>query len=737
MQSKAHLALSVTVLLVSCTAHAVDTNLSAVGFTGLAVTPNANLLGWGRAEFTYDSQLPGIVRRPGGHNYVLGFGLLPNLEIAGRLAANSPQNSNCFVEDCGARDLSASLKAGIGLDRAGRYRVAAGVTDVGGAATYFRSYYAVGTFSEGPLALSAGLARRTGAGIAGSRSPLDGPFASAAWQPVPWIRAHVEYTDKNAWAGVRLFAPRPWLPEGWLAHVGANVRATDSRLTERTWWSVGLSIPLYRTPNFPGSGASARAPIQPASALPVTAGTSTSPEPLVPAQPPAASALPAAAPASDVQLMQLVRVLEGAGLEDLWVGRMPDGSIAIRANNNTYNWNSLDALGAALGSIAQVLQEHRSGYRLILMQRQIPLVAVTGQADCLAAWIAEHAAACPAGEVSTPGTMILDRLHAGADWLTRRAAPSSRALRISLSPVLRTNFGTELATFDYSAGLNVGFLQPLWNGASVEARYDIPLANSANYDETGLFNWRRVRSRLERLAFTQTVRVPLEQWAWRGDAVAAARNGLGSVTAQGSIGRFGSYFDGIHGALRWEPGQGAHRFTAEAGIFRNAHFGRTEALGAKISKPALLSYRYNLAATRTYLEGSAGSYMNNDFGFQVGMRQWFADTAVNIFYRRTEFKSSQPRNFVGLQVSVPIGPRKDMNPAHHFQVTGTPRFTHGVETTVREGRSNPLRPGFGVFPPAPQIDVTMNSDRSGLVYFQDGLSRIREAAAATNRRQPQ
>ena len=99
------------------------------------------------------------------------------------------------------RDLSASAKVGIGLDAAGRFRIAAGATDIGGAVTYFRTYYGVLTYNEGPVEVSGGFAKRSGEGINNSRSPLDGPFAAAAWTPLPWIRGHLEYSDGECLGG--------------------------------------------------------------------------------------------------------------------------------------------------------------------------------------------------------------------------------------------------------------------------------------------------------------------------------------------------------------------------------------------------------------------------------------------------------------------------------------------------------------------------------------------------------
>src|SRR3954465_11030437 len=91
--------------LVAAPAWAVDTTLTSAGYTGLGITPTAQILGWGRMATSYENQLAGNPARLDGHNMVLGFGLLPNLEIAGRLATNTIHD-NCFTENCGARDLS-------------------------------------------------------------------------------------------------------------------------------------------------------------------------------------------------------------------------------------------------------------------------------------------------------------------------------------------------------------------------------------------------------------------------------------------------------------------------------------------------------------------------------------------------------------------------------------------------------------------------------------------------------
>lgn len=714
------------------------------GFTGLSITPNAHLVPWGRFEAAYDNQLPGIVGDSSGHNFVGAFGLLPNLEVVGRLAASDLQ-SNCFTQGCGAaRDLSASFKVGIGLDAANRYRLAAGATDLGGAATFFRSFYGVLSYNEGPLELSGGVARRGGPGSNRSKSLLNGPFGSAAWQPLPLVRAHVEYTDRHAWGGLRLFAPGHWLPEGWAASVGVNQRLTNNTLTEKSWWSVALSIPLYKVPDLARAGPQAPLPTLAAGqhplpayearALPVTPAAPQLPEAVAPPVPVSATSktpilVPPASVLEDTQLVALANALKAKGLGDISVGRMPDNSVAVLVNNASYKWNSIDALGVALGAVSRTLGSFKTGYRLILTERQIPLVAVTGQTDCLSRWVNNEAQSCAAGELSTPGKGALEPLHAGVSWVVQGLQPGWKTARLGFSPVLRTSLGTELGVLDMSMGANASLTLPLWRGASVEYSRNVPLANSSDYEKQGVFGNRRVLSATERLAVTQTVRLPLEEWLAPGDEAKAARRGLGGLTAQATVGRVGTVFDGAHGAVRWEPGEGLHRLTAQSGIFRNADFNKIGGISQTLqtARPMLLSYRYALMPTRTYFETTAGQFSGNDRGLQLGMRQWFSDVAVNVFYRRTSFSNSGAKSFAGIEFSVPIGPRSDYRPSDFLQVGGTPRFSHTVETVV-SGKSNFVSPGYGVLPPVPAIDATFNSDRSSLAYFEDNIRRTRDAA---------
>ncbi|CAN0506859.1 unnamed protein product, partial [Phaeothamnion confervicola] len=175
------------------------------------------------------------------------------------------------------------------------------------------------------------------------------------------------------------------------------------------------------------------------------------------------------------------------------------------------------------------------------------------------------------------GTSNLEALHDGVQWLVTNAQPSWKTVRLALSPVLSTMEGTEFGAFDYSAGTRLSILQPLWRGASAELGLQQEIVRSEDFRSTGIFSGQRVRNGVDRLAFTQTWRVPLENWLGQSDALTMRRWGLAALTAEGTAGRFGGAFDGALAALRWEPGEGQHRLNLQVGRFRNARFGEVGA----------------------------------------------------------------------------------------------------------------------------------------------------------------
>ena len=137
--------------------------LSPNGYSGLGLVPSARTLKAGEAVLAFDPTLPGAADTSG-YNTQIGFGLLTNLELVGRLATNNLKCNGFKVGECppnSIRDFSSSIKWSLPIDwlKLNKTAVAVGVTDFGGAATFFRSYYGVATKSYDQFDVSMGLAK--------------------------------------------------------------------------------------------------------------------------------------------------------------------------------------------------------------------------------------------------------------------------------------------------------------------------------------------------------------------------------------------------------------------------------------------------------------------------------------------------------------------------------------------------------------------------------------------------
>ena len=231
-------------LLIVFSARVPAQSLSPNGYSGLGMVPNANTLKGGTIVLAHDPTVPGAVITSG-YNTQVGFGLTDNLELVGRLATND-QKCNMFKPGaCPAntyRDFSSSMKWSLPIDwlKMNNTAVAVGATDFGGASTYFRSYYLVGTKSFDQFDFSLGHAKK---GNVGS-SMLYGTLASATWRPTYWSNVSVQKVGSNTTAHAMLQAPI--FTDGTAVWLTFNRRISDAPVMDKNWIGWGMNMPLDR-----------------------------------------------------------------------------------------------------------------------------------------------------------------------------------------------------------------------------------------------------------------------------------------------------------------------------------------------------------------------------------------------------------------------------------------------------------------------------------------------------------
>lgn len=710
----------------------VPPSVSPNGYGGIGFSPSAVPTPQGTGVLGFSTAWPGISRLSG-YNLVGSFGLLPGLEINGRLATLDLQCNGYLLSECrgdGNRDLSVGFKLATPLiDRnEGALWIAAGVTDFGGAATRSRSAFAVTTWNVERWSVSAGYIDPISAQAFGS-----GPFASVSFAAARSVQLNAELIDRDVFATARLWVPQRWLPDalGIYADLHHQVR-TERETVPETSYGVGFAIDL--DPLMPSAS-----PANPWRAVPKVARwieswipdglrsrtVAESDQEIVPI---AATPNPLperAAPASEADQQawawRVVGALEREGFEDVAVGRRRETDAEevwwIRFENTDYLHNDLDALAVVAGRVAEASQDRRRRVSLRLMRRGVEAIELWADTTCLQTFIARSAEFCSDQAVTIRS---VDReWWSPVEWWAKSRRRSWGVPRIYVVPAIESRVGTEYGAWDASFAANVAIHVPLWRGALIEGTQIFPVSNTRDFEPGGVFSkYRYNQSENFRVMLHQAVGLPY------------------GLSARVAVGRVGKLFEGGLAEWRWEPLNGIHKFGIEASRFKV----RDEGLaGDRYARSELASYRYFNRSLQATLEAKAGRFFNGDEGFLVYSRFWFGDVSITPYYRKTKreegYFPNRPygrqivpalpdRAFAGLEFSLPLAPRKGYS-SRWLRANGNDRFSYGIETVVNNP-SNDLLREYGQFTPVPlSLDGTVfNFDRASDAYLQSNLRRL-------------
>ena len=465
MKINASLAALAACLALSVPAQAADM-LSANGYGGIGLIPSAQVISRGAALFSYDSALPGAAD-PSGYNYQIGLGVYDNLELVGRLATNDPR---CNLFRAGAcapntiRDFSAAIKWSLPFDwlRNNNAHLAFGVNDFGGAATQFRSYYAVASKSFDNIDLTLGRAQAKAAGAI-----LDGNFGGVTWNVNTWSQLSLQRIDGNSWAHAAVSVPVTG--SGISAWFNYNRRIGDSALTEKQWTGFGISVPLDRVDK----------PRSASNAAPSRLVARLSPQ-----------ELPAA--------------LAKNGFYNPKIGRAASGALVLELENTSYQWNVLDSAGVALGLVAGAYADTQQYFELILSTRGIHQLLIRSNAACIKQWL-EADAWCDKFEIKSLNNQSYD--DTGVAW--EQGQRWQFRPELILTPTLVSTIGTEYGVFDIDLGMNVNTVLPLWQGAYTDVNHIHPLDyRTTNFERGGPFYGSRLKSVTSRRMLHQLLSFP-------------------------------------------------------------------------------------------------------------------------------------------------------------------------------------------------------------------------------------
>jgi hypothetical protein len=650
--------------------------LSANGYSGMGVLPTATSVSSGISVISFDPTLPGAANTKG-YNTQIGLGLYDGLELVGRLATND-QRCNMFqVGACPAntiRDFSASLKWALPIEwlHQNNANVALGVTDVGGAASYFKSYYAVASKNWGPIEISVGQAKAVS-----DYALLKGSFGSVAYKPAKWLDLNVQKVGSNSFAIATLKSDIPFTQAS--GYLTLNQRISDAPVTEKKWVGVGVSMPLDGTANRQNFHADYKQ-----------------------------SEVLTQKSVANLQPKDLHAVLKMNGFYNPSIHH-GQNLLQVEVENTAYAWNTVDAVGVALGALAAT-HGNVSGqtFELTVTLRGISQAVVTGDAPCLKRWL-ESGEVCATlvirsglqrvGVSGRQAEAKTDDLFGLANWAFRP--------ELVLSPTLVSSIGTEYGSFDMDGGVNINAVLPLWRGATLETNRVRPLGISTRgFEQGGVFYASRLKPATSRTLFHQLVNIP-------------------SINTQIRLSTGTAYtaWEGHQVETSTQSDNGRHRFGMASGSFKN------ESSAATNHKTyELATYRYaHDDRMSTVTEMTTGKFWGGDKGWSIGQKFWHGDTALNVYLRRTRMTESSPLvSFAGLQFSIPFTPRVNKG-MEHIGLRGTNQWTYTLESRVFD-RENLLTGGYGEIPRIGDgLIQIFNRDRNSTRYLESNLIRVKSA----------
>lgn len=680
--------------------------MSPSGYSGAINTPTADVLPFNSTLFSITNSIPERARKYpgvgvfGGLNW--GFGVLPGLELVGRLTYDGNVQCNEFLSKTicptTGRDLSLSGKYQLPFTLPYNSRLAVGFTDYGGsAAVHYRQMYAVGTSSHGPVDVSLGLSK-------GSKgTPLmDGVFGNLTLRVNDQLAVVLESDTQAKRLGAHYLQPLTRdmdLQLGYSHKLSGPAHQQSNQFTAALRFQMDKKLRLASQKQQPAWAGS------PAETTPATL---------------------------DQRALALSSRLAANGFANIHIAALPAANgqpVMWWVQADPVGWRKDHQQALGTGLVQWMLGSEADDAEVVLSLTYMgqPTTSVHTSRNCLNGF-AMGQDSCGKGPALRffSGQRLPQRLQAAkktnkVDTLVSNAAPYAWKPQFELGVNIRSTIGTELGLADYSAALDVGAqvqlgdLNPLgeWGkGWMWQGNVLVPVARSQDFDKGGPFyqvGHTRTEVAQALLSHMRFVDTPFAQ----------------NIAVQVSAGAINNYSRGGQLDAIWINPVGNWRVGGTLGAYsRDGGTGKRQ-----VQKPALMSVRHSALAGNWQLEGTVGKFMAGDMGFRATSHHWFGDYRLSFFVNESKGNAATmpKRRFAGFQLSVPLGPKGGMNMGWG-NVRGQDRMAWGIATKIGEdnnihtfGYAEVPRPRHGVW-----SDIT-NYDRSGPVDMWANRHTMRAA----------
>ena len=669
--------------------------LSLQGYTGILNTPSAAVTTEGALYVSYSNQTEGQWRDKvkSQDNYAFSLGLLPLLEIGGRVV-EAPRV---------ARDLSANAKIIIPFIPKAPYlpTFAVGVQDVGGGARHLQNRYLVSSLDLWRFRLSAGY------GFGPDR--MEGVFGGAEFKAHDYLYLLGEYDTSETNLGIRLVSPPLFkMP----LHLQATIKTSLDHKPEQPEFLFGMQIPLGGAPKLIKTVSAPPVPSVPDDAMAAPTQQADAIAATITDKP--SEQHPALSGENEKQadgvtnldrFKALQQRLTTIGFQNVRIGMRGTERLVLEYENPIFRHNELDGIGVVAGSVLADLPQEITRIELVLRSANIVIAVLEAPTGVLRSYLYNG------GNESILRENI--RIHHQLRnenqirYLGEAVNTTPFSARLELYPGLSTYVATEVGVFDYLLSLRPDLYLNLWKGAVVQLRADIPLAWSDNFDDGEIYRAGRSNSRIDRALLHQSFSLP------------------GSVMGRLGGGMLFPDTFGTNNEISWNPGNGAHSFQLYQALARKTKGGLTTDYSAYTA-----GYRYFFAPLDTSLRLDGGRFWTKDTGITVELKRFFGDVEATVFYKNSQLQNHGGNvQAGGITIALPLTFRKEVT-RPPVQITGSNEWSYSQQSLiVTPGQHNYVSTSTGI---RPKLTYNLarnfaNRDRLSEAYIKSHLDRLRNA----------
>ncbi len=341
-------------------------------------------------------------------------------------------------------------------------------------------------------------------------------------------------------------------------------------------------------------------------------------------------------------LEELKDKLAAFGFENIDIGA-DETTLYVAYENNIFDQNELDGMGVVLGMAANIKKPYQK-FELVVKKSNQKVVMLKGDFNAYKNFITQATVTSVSDFLRT---VTFDRSFQTKTALVFENENTSYLKpRLEIAPHIHSFVATEVGVFDYLLSLRPYLHVNLYQGFDLGVLGDLPIYHTRNYDDDRPFRNYNQGNQLESLLLH------------RSDVI-------GNFINIASVGMYRDYVAGFNETAYIYDN---HTFSLDMGYLEDDEDSKNLYLG---------SYSYYYDSYDTVFSITAGRYYNEDEGFDIKVKRYFGDTAINFFYQNTEAQ------FVGIGVEVPLTPRRVAN-SRYGQIKGKRDFEYHVRTTIED-----------------------------------------------------